>query len=446
MTSEAITHEESSEPPFSDFDPFGVRQIMSVVSFRSSAEVNAQQGLDKNRGSISRMALKNKAKSSSFVMHRDYWERASTSPYLANNESVRDVATISDVSSSSCSWEEMDFNDDDDAARLFDPEVETTGTISDDGSLLGLQSTSGPYFKAKTVIKEEGCDNKVLEESIISLRLHRAYKSSEASVKIDAEKNPVSCDDNTKKSITHEFLLVRKTLNRVRGSQDEEDDPRMAPKGAASFEALPSSSTDVTSPESFDTLADSCRSVECDSRADDISDKQITINSKSDGTEKESATKENALHHEKYLRMLKVGLPLPTVIHACERDGVDPTFLQPDEPQQAHVSNKGAKQDVGSSRHTRLHWDVLTSVGEKSVWSLLEREAADLDNLCIDPTEFSYLFEEKKGIKRTPDIKKRASNDRLPSFIDPAREKNGSIVLSALRRDPVALAKDVDAM
>jgi hypothetical protein len=76
----------------------------------------------------------------------------------------------------------------------------------------------------------------------------------------------------------------------------------------------------------------------------------------------------------------------------------------------------------------------------------LDREAAEFDNLRIDPAEFENLFEEKLENNRTPDTRQSKGNNRFRSLIDPYREKNGSIVLSALRRDPIALAKDVAEM
>ena len=324
MTSLGINHDDEPESPLSDFDPFGVRQIMSVVSFRSSADVNAQQELDKNRGNRSRMALKNKVRSSSFAPHRDYWERASTSRCPGNNrESVRESAAVSDFSLSSCS---MEFDEDD-----FDPEVETASTISDDGSLLGPPSTFSLESRIKPNTREVCESNgstyspKVLKESIISLHLHRAHKN-EAGAKTDVVKKPTSCN-NTPKLVTHEFLLVRKKLirsARVRDiSQNEEDGPHIASKDASSFEALPSSATDVTSPESFETDA----SMECDSRVNGGPGPHITKKSSFDGTNREKATTENDPRHEKYLRMLKVGLLLPAVMHACERDGVEWEFL-----------------------------------------------------------------------------------------------------------------------
>ena len=447
MTPVGINHDDSSEPPFSDFDPFGVRrQLMSVVSFRSSADVNAKQNLDKNRGSRSRMALKNKVGSSSFAPHRDYWERASTSRCPGNNkESVGESAAVSDVSLSSCS---MEFDEDD-----FDPEVETGSTISDDGSLLGPPSTFSLQSRIKTDTRK-GCESKagstsrspkVLQESIISLRLHRSHKNGPGA-KTDVVTKPTSCN-NAPKLVAHEFLLVRKKLTSARLrdiSQNEEDGPHIASNGASSFEAfLPSSATDVTSPESFDTDT----SMECDYRVNGISSVQITKKSSSGGTDKEKATRENDPRHEKYLRMLKVGLPLPAVMHACERDGVDGSFLQNDKPP---ISSKGTgpkyQPDIDSRRRTRLHWDILPSVSKNSVWSLLDGEAAEFDNLRIDLAEFEHLFRENIENNRTPDTKQNTGNNRLRSLIDPDREKNGSIVLSALRRDPVALAKDVDEM
>ena len=414
MTSVGINPDDSSEPPFSDFDPFGLRQLMSVDSFRSSADVNAQQELDKNRGSRSRMALKNKVKSSSFAPHRDYWERARTSQCLANNkESVREIAAVSDFSLSSCSWGELEFDDDD-----FDPEVESasTCTISDDGSFLGSSSTSSLHSHIKADTRKD-CESKadrtspkVLKESIISLRCRRAHKN-ETVAKTDVVKNPTRSSN--------------------------------APKLASSFEALPSCTTDVTSPESFDTDG----IMECDSKANVISSAQITKKSSSDGTDMETATAENDPRHEKYLRMLKVGLPLPAVIHCCQRDGIDVRFLQTDKSQ---ISSKDwepkSRPDIDSRRRTRLHWNILPSVSKNSVWSLLDREAAEFDNLRIDPAEFENLFEEKLENNRTPDTRQSNGNNRFRSLIDPDREKNGSIVLSALRRDPIALAKDVAEM
>lgn len=441
MTSLGIDHDDWSEASFSDFDPFGVRQLMPVVSFRSSADVNAQQELDKNRGSRSRMALKKKViSSSSFAPHQDYWERASTSQYLTNNkESVRVNASATDFSLSSCS---MEFDEDD-----FDPEVEIASTISDDDSLLGPSST----FSLQSHIKEDtrgGCESKdgrttsslEIKESIISLRLHRAHKN-EAGAKTGVVKKPTSCN-NAPKLVTPEFLLVLKKLTSARGgdiSQNEEDGPHIASESASSFEALPSSATDVTSPESFDTDG----SMECDTRVNGISSAQTS----SDGTDKEKATRENDPRHEKYLRMLKVGLPLPVVMHACERDGVDGSFLQIEKSQiHSKESEPKPQSEIDSRRRTRLHWDILPSVSKNSVWSLLDGEADEFDNLNIDPAEFENLFEERKENNRTSDTKQRTGNNRFRSLIDPDREKNGSIVLSALRRDPVALAKDVEEM
>ena len=426
-------HDDLSEPPFSDFDPFGVRQLMSVVSFRSSANVNAREDTDKTRGSRSRMALRNKMKNSSLAPHRDYWERAGfgTTRYLDNKESV---------GSSDILWEEMEFDDDDSA--LFDPEVETASNTS--GSFLNEAHTSRQCFETVQATREgherraNRTDPSILDESIISLRLHRAHKN-EPRAKAGMEKKHTSCE-NTTNAVTHEFLLVREKLNKVRGGQDERHDRNMASK-AASFETLPSSSTDVTSPESFET--DSCRSME-GSSSDVVAAAEGTKKSNSKETSCRSfvvSPTENDPLRAKYYRMLKVGLPMLAVIHACERDGVDPGFLQND-----HETSKDPETRQDDHRRTRVHWNPLFSVGKNSIWALLDREAAELENLRIDQAEFSQLFEAKKEDSRQPDAKNRSGNISLQSPIEPEREKNGSIVLSALRRDPVDLAKDVNEM
>ena len=65
------------------------------------------------------------------------------------------------------------------------------------------------------------------------------------------------------------------------------------------------------------------------------------------------------------------------------------SFLQIDK---SPISSKGMgpkhHPDIDSRRRTRLHWDILPSFSKNSVWSLLDGEAAEFDNLCIDPAEF----------------------------------------------------------
>ncbi len=467
----------TSEPPLSDVDPFGIRQIMlPVVSFRSSAKVNAHHDNGRDRGSRSRRALKNKVQASSFALHQAYWERSSSTSnqYLRKRESPAPELSLSS------SWEDIEFDDDDSA--LFAPDIENSSTISDDDAPLSWPSPPDKSLETET----EAChqDDKAnqrrpgdLDEGVISLRVHRAYQNY-TRTKADEVKKPIG-GDNAPAVATHEFLLVRKKLNRIKSGQAsetkegdkrhigpkdinkaakvitvDEGGPNLASK-AASFDVLPLNLTDLTSPESLD--ADSCRSTENEASTDDlpaeIPKKSIHVDIAYDSPgnvslETEKIVTANDPRYEKYHRMLKVGLPLPAVIHACERDGVDPTFLQKNRPSHHPPSiSKGSEiQQQDSHRRTRLHWKILPRVGKNSVWALLDRETDELDNLRIDPAEFCELFEAKKEDRRMSNTKQTFRDRSLQPLIDPKRNKNGSILLSALKRDPVDLARDVDEM
>ena len=465
------------EPPFSDFDPFGIRQIMlPIVSFHSSAKVNAHHDNERDtcRGSRSRRALKNKVQASSFARHQAYWERSSCTSnlYLRKRESPAPELSLSS------SWEDIEFDDDDSA--LFAPDIENSSTISDDVASLSWPSPLDKSFETEPKVCHQ--DDKAnrrrpgsLDEGVISLRVHRAYSRTKA----DEVKKPIG-GDSAPAVETHEFLLVRKKLNRIKGCQvsetkekdkrhigpkdinkaakviivDEGNGPNLASK-ATSFDVLPLNLTDLTSPESLD--ADSCKSTENEASTDDLPTEipnksnhvDIAYDSPGDvSLETGKIVTANDPHYEKYHRMLKVGLPLPAVIHACERDGVDPTFLQRNRPSHHSPStSKGSEmQQQDSHRRTRLHWKILPRFGKNSVWALLDRETDELDNLRIDPAEFSELFEAKKEDSRMSDTKQTFRDRSLQPLIDPKRNKNGSILLSALKRDPVDLARDVDEM
>ena len=134
------------EPPFSDFDPFGIRQIMlPIVSFHSSAKVNAHHDNERDtcRGSRSRRALKNKVQASSFARHQAYWERSSCTSnlYLRKRESPAPELSLSS------SWEDIEFDDDDSA--LFAPDIENSSTISDDVASLSWPSPLDKSFETE---------------------------------------------------------------------------------------------------------------------------------------------------------------------------------------------------------------------------------------------------------------------------------------------------------
>ena len=110
----------------------------------------------------------------------------------------------------------------------------------------------------------------------------------------------------------------------------------------------------------------------------------------------------------KYLKMLKVGLPLPAAKQKMQDDGFDPSILdlkptdmvpvdttvrKPPEPKKAiSFKGRGKHSPVAKIRKKKLHWKALdaSKVGADSLWA-----DEDEDDFQLDDEEFNQLFVEK---------------------------------------------------
>jgi len=149
----------------------------------------------------------------------------------------------------------------------------------------------------------------------------------------------------------------------------------------------------------------------------------------------------------KYFKMLKLGLPMGAVKNAMERDGLDSSIMDGDHHKPASSATpdtSGAKKrQKDTHRRTRLHWDTLNKVKSNTVWALVE-EDQELEEIEIDEKEFTNLFQAE--IKTTSAATDRSSNTSrsVVQVIDPKRANNGGIILARLRMSYDDLAKAVE--
>lgn len=143
----------------------------------------------------------------------------------------------------------------------------------------------------------------------------------------------------------------------------------------------------------------------------------------------------------KYLRMLKVGLPLVAAKQKMIDDGFDPTVLDKGLTDLVPLDTnyrapepkvkRPAKSPAAKIRKKKLHWKALdkSRVGADSVWAADD----DDDGFQLDEEEFEQLFvqRERKGETKTvvADQKKKTV-----VLVDPKRAQNAGIALARLKR------------
>lgn len=153
--------------------------------------------------------------------------------------------------------------------------------------------------------------------------------------------------------------------------------------------------------------------------------------------------------YTKYFKMLKLGLPLGAVKNAMERDGVDSSVMDGDHnaPLSAKTPNVSStkKKEKDTHRRTRLHWETLGQVNSNSVWAALADDE-EMMSIEIDETEFTKLFQAE--IKSTPTAAQSgnsgSSSRNAVQVIDPKRANNGGIILARLRMSYDDMATIVD--
>mmetsp|Transcript_3459 Transcript_3459/g.7245 ORF Transcript_3459/g.7245 Transcript_3459/m.7245 type:complete len:1710 (-) Transcript_3459:52-5181(-) len=153
--------------------------------------------------------------------------------------------------------------------------------------------------------------------------------------------------------------------------------------------------------------------------------------------------------YTKYFKMLKLGLPMGAVKNAMERDGVDSSVMDGDHnaPVSAPKPNVSSakKKEKDTHRRTRLHWETLGQVNSNSVWAALADDE-EMEQIEIDETEFTKLFQaEIKSTATAAQSSNSGSSSRnAVQVIDPKRANNGGIILARLRMSYDDMAKVVD--
>lgn len=149
----------------------------------------------------------------------------------------------------------------------------------------------------------------------------------------------------------------------------------------------------------------------------------------------------------KYLKMLKVGLPLVAAKAKMKEEGFDPDLLDreltdmvPVDPTST-LRAKEKKAALPSSpkaklvRKKKLHWKAIDAsmVGKDSLWAMDDDDDADIN---LDHDEFNMLFVETES-KPSAQSLARSSKDALAkkqqSLLDMKRGQNGGIALARLK-------------
>lgn len=141
----------------------------------------------------------------------------------------------------------------------------------------------------------------------------------------------------------------------------------------------------------------------------------------------------------KYLRMLKVGLPLVAAKQKMVDDGFDPTVLDKkltdlvplDTNYRApEPKKKPTKSPAAKIRKKKLHWKALdkSRVGADSLWAADE----DDEGFDLDAEEFEQLFVQKEQKGATKPIVSEQKKKTVV-LVDPKRAQNAGIALARVK-------------
>ena len=163
--------------------------------------------------------------------------------------------------------------------------------------------------------------------------------------------------------------------------------------------------------------------------------------------EEETVALKDHPEYAKYLKMLKVGLPLVAAKAKMKEDGYDPDLLDRELTDQVPVDvnstlrkKEKARQLSPSSpktkiRKKKLHWKAIdkSKVGADSLWA---DDDDDGDDIRLDDDEFNMLFVESDANNNTLATSLAKSSkeaNKKKSLIDMKRGQNGGIALARLK-------------
>lgn len=148
---------------------------------------------------------------------------------------------------------------------------------------------------------------------------------------------------------------------------------------------------------------------------------------------------------EKYLKMIKMGVPISAVKNHMVREGVTSSnaFCELESESMPTTSVSKAKDPF---RRTRLHWMPLEKFGVDSIWYQIKNDS-DIHNIPIDEDEFQSLFQMKIQSPRTTYSRGKDNvNEGVVKVIDAKRANNGGIILAGLRMSFDEIVKAVNTM
>ena len=153
--------------------------------------------------------------------------------------------------------------------------------------------------------------------------------------------------------------------------------------------------------------------------------------------------------YAKYVKMLKMGLPMGAVKNAMERDGLDPCVIDGDlsAPAGGETAKQGPRKAPPKDkyRRTRVHWETHNTVRSNTVWAMVNRDP-DVAELTVDEEEFATLFEaESKPAAQQSSAPTGATEKGAVKVIDKKRANNGGITLARIKLTYQEIATAVDS-
>jgi hypothetical protein len=157
----------------------------------------------------------------------------------------------------------------------------------------------------------------------------------------------------------------------------------------------------------------------------------------------------------KYFKMLNMGLPMGAVKNAMERDGLDASVMDRDHNLPANVSATGERAGGAGAvreenkvkdthRRTRLHWDTARKVRSNSLWAKIDQDE-ELEGIQIDEDEFQKLFQaELTPVDANKSRVVQTKKGAAVRVIDSKRANNGGIILARLKMTHDEMADAVD--
>lgn len=158
------------------------------------------------------------------------------------------------------------------------------------------------------------------------------------------------------------------------------------------------------------------------------------------------AVKDNP-NYAKYMKMIKMGLPIGAVKNAMERDGVDSSVMDGDlsaPPGDAKVASCPTKAPKDKYRRTRIHWETHNTIRSNTVWAMVKRDP-DVAELNVDEEEFSRLFQAELNKTTVQQSSTGATEKGAVKVIDNKRANNGGITLARIKLSYQEIASAVES-